>query len=393
MIDCVPAAYPPHESSYAKGVYNSASRRQRRMPTILKTCNALPVLVVASTCALATYCTSWPLLLPCLFTLSGMQLLLDMVVKSTPKGQVLVAQQSGVGVSSIKLPVVCKRLQGFHPDHHLEFKRIGGHWSAYILVAVSWAVTLYMHANIALSECLLDVLGLTILCYFVPLYTILLAYTGRDGNIHGFGLNVYAFLQCGGHRFEGERFLAIDWHPEKLVEQRADGSSVPRSEMRSVTWPHLHLCFWRLEFWPWDCQPTDAVAVAIAEKQKQRKEQRASAPVKMVTKDVDEQALTAAVELAASQDDITLRLVAGQPVRALAQDVAEKAVKTLLKDGEDGWLESKSLSDLEKCAAGPEDDPHTQRTALFVQLFQAAKGTAGRVVGRRSGNLRKQKKA
>ena len=144
-------------------------------------------LSVAAACHVSTL-----LVVPYLFTISASQLLLELVVKTTPRGQVRVGANSGFEQHWLRFVVACKRLQGFHPDHHFEFVAIGEHWSAYTLVFFSWFSTLSVHTDLRGLPFVGVLLGLTVLCYLVPMYTIALAYTGQAGEIHGFGFNIYA---------------------------------------------------------------------------------------------------------------------------------------------------------------------------------------------------------
>lgn len=143
------------------------------------------------------------------------------------------------------------------------------------------------------------------------------AYTGREGAVHGFGLNLYATGEWGGRHFDGERLLALDWHDEKLAERGKDGRWLPRSKMRTVCWPHIHLCAWRLEFWPWVREPTDACTLAMAEAQRAR-ERRRQEQAGPLDREVEEAVTNAIGEL-----DLPAKLEAGCSVASLAQEVAK----------------------------------------------------------------------
>ena len=254
---------------------------------------ALPVICVSL--VLLSRRVRWPAV-EFAILLSCSQLALELVIKSQSRGSVRFATRRDEMSLSTQIIILAKRLQGFHADHLFEYSHIGLQPLGYVPVFLAWLVTL-----LRILEAWQAVAGATMLttvCWLVPLHLITLSYTGRDGEIHGFGFNVYARLSACGHRFEGERFFAIDWHNEKLPERGPDGRWLPRSQQRTVRWPHMHLCFLRLEFWPWIRVPTDAMADAMADAQRKRTESRAAKAQRQVAAGVQLADLQAAVEQA-----------------------------------------------------------------------------------------------
>ena len=230
---------------------------------------ALAMITVLMLCA--NY--AWPLSF--LAILSAGQVLLELAVRATDAGRLNTSLRNDVQSNSVSARLISlfKELQGFSSECLFEYRRIGGNWKPYFLVFIAWRVSLQMHSTLVKDEpgpltvrqgleALLvsrhtsRALILTMLCKLSPLHCLFRAYNGREGDIHGFGWNLYYKGDCRGQHFDGERFFALDWHQEKLVERGPEGQWKPRSEMRTVFWPHVHMCFWSLEFWPWVREPT-----------------------------------------------------------------------------------------------------------------------------------------
>ena len=255
---------------------------------------ALPVICV--TLVLLSRRVHWAVV-ECLMLLSCAQLALELLIKTQSRGSVRFATRSSDEMSlSTHVIILAKRFQGFHTDHLFEYSHIGQQPLGYVPVWLAWLATLLR--RLEAGHAVAGATALTTVCLLVPLHLITLSYTGRDGEIHGFGFNVYARLSVCGRRFEGERLLAIDWHNEKLPERAAGGRWLPRSQQRTVRWPHLHLCFLRLEFWPWIREPTDAMADAMADAQRKRTESRAAKTQRRITAGVQLADLQVAVEQA-----------------------------------------------------------------------------------------------
>ena len=187
------------------------------------------------------------------------------------------------------------------------------------------------------------------------------------------GFNVYAYL--GG--YIGERLLAIDWHEEKLPERGPDGRYLPRERQRTVVWPHLHLCPWRLQFWPWDREPTNATVTAMQQASQVREGARAARQQRVIVGGIDTRALDDAMALAAAEGmaegaRLQSRLAAGATVSELSLELAQTSVRAVL------------------AASGADADtsPDAQRL-----LHDAARGLAGRRVGQALGRLKRDKTA
>ena len=119
-----------------------------------------------------------PLLVCYGITLSSLQLMLDLVVKSTARGPVRQATRAGQLDLSTAATVACKRLQGFHPARLFEYRSIGSDWSGYVLAFLSW---LFALGAIDL-QAVATASALCAATYACPLHSIALFYTGRDGN-------------------------------------------------------------------------------------------------------------------------------------------------------------------------------------------------------------------
>lgn len=141
-----------------------------------------------------------------------------------------------------------KRLQGFAGDH-FSYHCMG--FSAWGYVSVFASVSLALcRARLSTVGAAASSLVVTLALYRSPWYPLALTYA------NGFGWNVYFRGSWNGIHFEGERFFAVDWHEEKLPERCSEGGSwIARSHMRTVCWPHVHMCWRRLDFWPWETEP------------------------------------------------------------------------------------------------------------------------------------------
>ena len=303
-----------------------------------------------------------PLPLRYLVILSAAQLGLDLVVKSRASGTMRHSIRQGE--LSTVLVRWSKRLQGFHPDHLFEYREIGSDWSGCILVFAAWLGVF----NVTSIQKAALVMALTAAMHLLPVHTIALLYTGRDGRVHGAGLNVY--IHCG--RFQGERWLALDWHEEKLSERGSDGRYLPRSRQRTVNWPHVHLCAWQLEFWPWDSNPTDANTTARQMQAQQREGMRLVRQQRDLGAGIDLLALEVAMEKAASGANLPTRLTSGMAVSELALELAQSAVGFALA----------AAGVAEKTNKARHDEAHQV-------LLDAARSLAGRRVGQALGHMRK----
>ena len=320
-----------------------------------------------------------------LMLLSCAQLALELLIKTQSRGSVRFAMRNGEEMSlSTHLIIFAKRLQGFHTDHLFEYSHIGLQPIGYVPVFLSWLATL-LRTSYFSSHAIAGATMLTIMCWFVPLHLITMSYTGRDGEIHGFGFNVYARLSVRGRRFEGERFFAADWHDEKLPERGSDGRWLPRPQQRSVRWPHLHLCFLRLEFWPWVREPTDAMADAMADAQAKRAEARAAKAQRQVAAGVQ----LADLQLAVEQAEISAR--GGLP--SLGHLLASRASSSRPRADEQTadaalrLLAAELSRQIGQCAAhtfAVDDEPPPGA------LQEAATSLAGRLVGQAIPEARRQ---
>ncbi|KAL1510170.1 hypothetical protein AB1Y20_006501 [Prymnesium parvum] len=232
-------------------------------------CGFSPSIVLAALCslllglALSTPFPPLTLALSFLCTLSSLQLLLDAAIKARPFTSARLAARDERKDWRTRALLLAKLLQGFHPSRPFEFKQIGSHPAASLLPFAAWLAALATHTPLPLPRALALAAALAALSFALPFHPCAFAYTGR-GRVHGFGLNLYATGTFASRRFDGERLLALDWHEEKLHARDGAGRWVPRGGMRTVRWPHLHLCALRLEFWPWVTTPTDEGARAMA---------------------------------------------------------------------------------------------------------------------------------
>lgn len=142
---------------------------------------------------------------------------------------------------------------------------------------MSWFLAFDLHLCLPLQLRSLSAVGFALLMYRSPWYPLALTYA------NGCGWNLYYCGTWGGRNFKGERFFAVDWHEEKLPSRGDDGLWVRRSEMRTVWWPHVHLCWRRIEFWPWVREPAMPDEQKIAELQQQREEKRQKKALKKQT--------------------------------------------------------------------------------------------------------------
>lgn len=265
-----------------------------------------------------TICFSFVLML------SAMHLFFELPVKAQGHGPLRRAASSEKQSLWIRLVVCCKLLQGFDPSHLFEYCMIGRHWAGSIPVFVAWSVSLLRHSHLSAVSSLLTATSLSMLMHFFPFHLCTFAYTGRNGAVHGFGLNLYAFGTFSGRRFEGERLLALDWHNEKLPEQGADRRWLPRGQTRTVCRPHVHLCAWHLEFWPWVRYPTDHCVTAMNEAKRAREERRqAKSQVE----------IEVAVATALEELDVKAKLCSGCSIASVANEVALHAARLCSASG------------------------------------------------------------
>lgn len=325
-----------------------------------------------------------------LLHLSSVHLALELLVKSQSRGSVRLSTRGAHIDVGTRLVVVSKRLQGFHPDHLFEYSHIGLSAWGYLPVLLAWLLAVPRAHPVSHLHAVAAATALTALCWLAPFHLIALAYTGRDGDIHGFGLNIYATLSCGGRRFEGERFFAMDWHQEKLAERGPDGRWLPRAQQRTVLWPHLHLCFRRLEFWPWVLEPTDAMADAMADAQRRRGEARAEKAQRPVAAGVLVADLQSAVDRAERG--------ACSGFASLGLLLASRAASDDAQDGGLGGAEAQDTrlrragAQLSQQLASQAADEVAARLAAEERgpVLEAAAGLAGRRVGQAIGEARRQ---
>ena len=296
-------------------------------PGLMGTHKATGILASASLLLFLASCSCSIVPLSFALCLAAMQLALDTVTKSTARGAVrFAATRSGKMDSRTRFTILCKRLQGFHPDALFEYRKVGQCPLGYVPVFASWLLSLLVCSQQPISTAYAAAAMLTLASYAIPLHAITLGYTGRDGNIHGFGFNLYS--SAGG--FDGERFFAIDWHEEKLAERGSDGRFLPRSRQRTVRWPHVHLCALRLEFWPWLLEPTTACADAMAEHARMRANVKAAKSQRSIAQGIDmaalEMALDEAVAAACSATgDGGLTTASNETPEALGRLLARRA--------------------------------------------------------------------
>jgi hypothetical protein len=171
--------------------------------------------------------------------------------------------------------------------------------------------------------------ALTLFFFYCPYYPLAISYA------NGFGWNIYFQGVFDGRNYNGERLFAIDWHAEKLPEK-----GHTRSQMRTVCWPHVHMCWLRLEFWPWN----DAVPVRAADeemmwiKRQERKDANERKEPKKKRKFtptmLDQDSLAAAVanglEKIGGEASVTAQVKVGTSVEALATELAVEVEKLIL---------------------------------------------------------------
>merc|ERR1711933_361129 len=158
---------------------------------------------------------------------------------------------------------------------------------------------------------------------------------------NGFGWNVYYRGICAGRSFNGERFFAIDWHEEKVPERGPDGLWIPRSQMRTVCRPHVHMCWRRLDFWPWSWEPPMPDELELQELRKQReltkqrrsaKKEAAAAP-KVLAKVILDAALQEVMAQLGGELTLLSLFEAGSSLDTAAADFAGAVEKKLIESG------------------------------------------------------------
>eukprot|EP00930_Biecheleria_cincta_P049787 TRINITY_DN34992_c0_g1_i1.p1 TRINITY_DN34992_c0_g1~~TRINITY_DN34992_c0_g1_i1.p1 ORF type:complete len:376 (-),score=68.21 TRINITY_DN34992_c0_g1_i1:27-1130(-) len=227
-----------------------------------------------------------------------------------------------------------KRLQGFG-DNHFCYEHMGFSFWGYVVVILSSFHALVLHIERAPSLLFVVASVFTLCLYWSPCYPLMLTYA------NGFGWNVYYRGTFANRSFNGERFFAVDWHEEKLPERGPDGLWMPRSRMRTVYWPHVHMCWLRLEFWPWfwvPSMPDDGELAELRKQREQTKQRRAakkdaSAAPKVLEQDVLFAALNAAVMQAGGKTALQSLFEKGSTLDVVAADLVAAVEKKLVESG------------------------------------------------------------
>lgn len=235
---------------------------------------------------------------------------------------------------SLSLLSGIKRLQGFANDHFC-YEQMGFSLWGYVVVLLSSFQALALHVQ--RPACLLFAVAavFTLCLYWSPWYPLMLTYA------NGFGWNVYYRGTIANRSFDGERFFAIDWHEEKLPEKGPDGLWMPRSQMRTVCWPHVHMCWQRLEFWPWFRVPSMPDEAELAELRKQREQTKqrraakkeAGAVLKVLAQDVLDAALNIAVMQAGGTTALQSLFEKGYTLDVVAADLVANVERHLAESG------------------------------------------------------------
>jgi hypothetical protein len=251
------------------------------------------------------------------------------------------------GTASRSVLLAVKRLQGHTADDPFQYVSMGQSWVGYAVPFVSWVYALRFTTDRRTAAAV--ALGLTTVLRLSRFYPLVLVYTGGGGLLttHGGGINIYYTGDTRSRYFDGERFFALDWHAEKLSERGEDGRFAPRAQQRSVVWPHAHMCWLGLEFWPWSKEIGQSERHEIQEQRRQAREVRANRRLaREEPSTVDHDALAAAVAAALSRAgcrvELELRFTAGGTVRDVGawlagQIVTELTAARLAHRAEVGW--------------------------------------------------------
>jgi len=237
---------------------------------------------------------------------------------------------------------ILKRLQGFVRESFTgcrfsgvpRYERMGSSVWGYVLVWLSlcWA---QVRAETSRGFVCASATSLTALLYASPIYPLAISYA------NGFGWNIYYRGVCRGRCYNGERVFAIDWHEEKLQEKGSDGRWLPRSQMRSVCWPHVHLCWLRLEFWPWSLEPPmpdDETLRGMRQERQEAKERREArkqqkASSRALSAETLASLMADALASVGGDDALVLQFEAGCSLDVVAAELLSAAEERLLKSG------------------------------------------------------------
>eukprot|EP00035_Acanthoeca_spectabilis_P028656 m.471574 g.471574 ORF g.471574 m.471574 type:complete len:339 (+) comp31261_c0_seq1:149-1165(+) len=215
------------------------------------------------------------------------------------------------------LLLIVKRLQGHSAEHPFQYYHMGHSTAGYIVPLMCWLRVLRdcKHGRLIAA-------ALTTAIALSGCYPLALFYTGGGGlaTIHGCGLNVYYSGPARRRHFDGERFFALDWHAEKLSERGPEGRFLTRAAQRTVVWPHVHMCWLGLEFWPWTSEISQEIRDEIRQQRSQIRQARlnrrqASEESAVVDHTNLVSAISAIIGRESSSVEISRRFAAGESVR------------------------------------------------------------------------------